>query len=325
MNGNAEPIAPAESAPAAQPVPAAEAAAAAESAPASRPARGIPWPATLYALGAIAMFVTMALCIRALAHHVPAGDIAFYRAFFGIIMLAPLFFGGGWARAKRNLATRRIGLFGLRALVTYLAIASYFFALTRISLAEAIALNSTLPIWMTAMAAIFLHEQVDPRRWIAIGVGFLGTLVIVRPGFAVVSWATIAALTSAALYGGAAILVKMLARTEPPGRIVFYMNLFMVVLAAGPFLYDFTLPRWSDMPFILGVGLAGTLAHYSQSNALKRADASFVAPFDFLRLPLSAFCGYLIFDDRPGIWVWIGASMVFAGTILVTKRGRRAR
>lgn len=280
----------------------------------------IPWPATLYALGAIAMFIFMAVSIRALADRLPAGDMAFYRAFFGLLLLLPLVFGGGLARARRQLTTRRLPLFALRALLTYLAIASYFYALTKIAMAEAIALSITLPVFMTAMAAVVLGERVGLRRWSAVALGFAGAVVIVRPGFAVVSWAAMAALASAALYAAAGIAVKMLSRTEPPTRIVFYMNLFVALLAAAPVLVDFTAPGWSDLPYIVAIGATGTAAHFFQSNALKRADASFVAPFDFLRLPLGALCGYLIFGDRPGVWVWIGGAMIFASIFWIARR-----
>jgi drug/metabolite transporter (DMT)-like permease len=190
-------------------------------------------------------------------------------------------------------------------------------------MAEAISLSTTLPIFMTALAALVLGERVGARRWIAVAIGFVGALVIVRPGLAVVSWAALAALGSAALYAAAGIVVKVLARSEPPGRIVFYMNLLVTALAAAPFLAEFTPPGWPDLPYILAIGLTGTAAHFFQANALKRADASFVAPFDFLRLPLGAICGYLIFDDDPSNWVWVGAALVFAGTILVTRRQKR--
>jgi len=283
----------------------------------------VPWVASAHALGAIVMFVAMAVFIRALADRLPAGDIAFYRAFFGLLLLLPLVLGGGWARTRRILATRHLALFGLRALFTYLAIVGYFYALTKIPMAEAISLSATLPIFLTAMAALVLGEAVGARRWTAVAIGFVGALVIVRPGLAPVSWAALTALASAVLYAAAGIVVKVLARSEPPGRIVFYMNLFVAALAVAPVLADFTPPRWSDMPFILAIGATGTAAHFFQSNALKRADASFIAPFDFLRLPLGALCGYIIFDDRPSDWVWIGAALVFAGTMLVTRRSRR--
>ncbi len=279
-----------------------------------------PWAATFHALGAIAMYVAMAVFIRAVSERLPAGDIAFYRAFFGLMLLMPLVFGGGWPRAKRTLATKALPLFGLRALLTYLAIVSYFYALTKIPMAEAIALSGTLPIFMTVMAALVLGEAVGMRRWTAVVLGFAGAMVIVRPGFAAVSWAALAALGSAVFYAAAGIVVKMLARTEPPGRIVFYMNLFVSLLAATPFLIDFTPPRWSDLPFIVAIGATGTAAHYFQSNALKRADASFVAPFDFLRLPLGALCGYFLFHDSPSDWVWLGAALIFASTFWIAKR-----
>ncbi len=287
--------------------------------PAPRAAR-TPWAAVFYALGAIVMFVVMAICIRALADRLPAGDITFYRNFFGLLLMLPFVFARGPAYARDLLKTRKFGLLMLRAVLTYAAVLAYFYAVTKIPLAEAIALNSTLPIFMTAMAAMMLGERVGMQRWAAVAFGFAGALVILRPGFAEVSWAALASFASAALYAAAAIDVKILARTEPPARIVFYMNLLVSILAAGPLLVDFTPPRWSDLPYILGIGAAGTLAHICQSNALKRADASFVAPFDFLRLPLGAIAGFALFDDRPGIWVWAGAALIFASAFWIARR-----
>jgi drug/metabolite transporter (DMT)-like permease len=284
------------------------------------------WPAILYAVGAIVMFVVMAICIRALADRLPAGDITFYRTFFGLLLMLPFVLGRGPSNARRLLATRKLGLLMLRAVLTYTAVLSYFYAVTKIPLAEAIALNSTLPIFMTAMAAAMLGERVGPRRWLAVVVGFGGALVILRPGFAEVSWPALASFASAALYAAAAIDVKILARTEPPARIVFYMNLLVTVLAAGPFLVEFAPPLWSDLPYILAIGGAGTIAHLFQSNALKRADASFVAPFDFLRLPLAAIAGFMLFDDKPGLWVWAGAALIFASAFWIARReGARKR
>jgi drug/metabolite transporter (DMT)-like permease len=274
----------------------------------------------MYALGAIVMFVVMAVCIRALASRVSAGDITFYRTFFGLLLMLPFVLGRGPGYARQLLATRRFGLFMLRAVLTYTAVISYFYAVTKIPLAEAIALNSTLPIFMTAMAAAMLGERVGMQRWLAVALGFAGALVILRPGFAEVSWPALASFASAALYAAAAIGVKVLARTEPPARIVFYMNFLVTVLAAAPFLADFSAPLWSDMPYILAIGGAGTLAHLFQSNALKRADASFVAPFDFLRLPLAAIAGFALFDDQPGLWVWAGAALIFASAFWIARR-----
>jgi drug/metabolite transporter (DMT)-like permease len=271
-------------------------------------------------VAAIVMFVAMAVCIRALANRLPAGDIAFYRAFFGLLLLLPLIFGGGWTRARQMLGTKRLPLFALRALLTYLAIAAYFYALTKIAMAEAIALSATLPIFMTAMAALVLGEAVGVRRWAAVALGFAGALLIVRPGFAAVSWAALTALASAALYAAAGIVVKILARTEPPSRIVFYMNLLVAILAAAPVLVDFTPPRWADVPFVVAIGATGTAAHFFQSNALKRAEASFVAPFDFLRLALGALCGYAIFADQPSDWIWVGGALIFAGIFWIARR-----
>lgn len=292
-------------------------------APVKPPPRVSPWPAAAWAVGAILNYVVMALCIRALANRLPASDITFYRAFFGLILTLPFVFGAGLPRAVTTLKTRRLPLFALRAVLTYAAILTYFYAVTKIPLAEAVALNSTLPIFMTALAAIVLGERVGAGRWFVILLGFAGALVIIRPGFAEVSWAAIGALVSAACYGAAGVVVKLLSRTEPPGRIVLYMNLLIAPLAAIPLFWSATLPAWSDLPFVLAIGAAGTMAHFCQSNALKRAEASFVAPFDFLRLPLAALGGYILFSDSPSNWVWAGAALVFVSTFWLARGGKR--
>jgi drug/metabolite transporter (DMT)-like permease len=291
-------------------------------APAEGRAAGPAWP---WALGAIFFFVAMIVCIRALAGRLPAGDMAFYRAAFGLALMLPFLLGGGAARARQRLATRRLGLYLLRAALTYAAIVSWFYAVTKIPLAEAIALNTTIPIFTTALAALVLGERVGVARWASVVAGFAGALVMLRPGLAAVSVAALAALGSAVLYAGAGICVKLLARTEPAGRIVFYMNLLVAIAAAGPFVVEGVAPRLADLPLILAIGAAGTLAHYCQSHAMKRADASFVAPFDFLRLPLGAVAGYALFADRVDPWIWPGAALVFAGVLMLARAEARRR
>jgi drug/metabolite transporter (DMT)-like permease len=283
-------------------------------------AAGPAWP---WALGAIFFFVAMIVVIRMLAGRIPAGDMAFYRTAFGLLLMLPFLLGGGAGRVRQRLKTRRLGLYLLRAALTYGAVVSWFYAVTKIPLAEAIALNTTIPIFTTALAVVLLGERVGLVRWASVAAGFAGALVMLRPGFAEISLAALAALGSAVLYAGAGICVKLLARTEPAGRIVFYMNLLVAIAAAGPFVVEGVAPRWADLPLILAVGGAGTLAHYCQSNAMKRADASFVAPFDFLRLPLGAVAGYALFADRVDPWIWPGASLVFAGVLILARAEAR--
>ncbi len=287
--------------------------------PAGAKAAHDPARAALWALGASLNYVVMVILIRNISDHLPPADIAFYRVFFGMLMMLPLFMGGGVGRAKEQLRTKRIGLLWLRACLTYVAVLGYFYAVVKLPLAEAIALNSTIPICTAVLAAVILREKVSPARWFVVLLGFAGALLIVRPGIAVIGWAALAAFGSAALYAGAGICVKLLARTEPAKRIVFYMNFLIAALAAGPVIYDGTLPRWSDLPWIIGIGAAGSLAHYCWSNALRLAEASFVAPFDFVRLPLGALAGWLLFADQVSPWVWPGAALIFVSAVWLAR------
>jgi drug/metabolite transporter (DMT)-like permease len=208
----------------------------------------------------------------------------------------------------------------LRAALTYLAMTAYFYAVATINIVDAVALNTTLPLWLTVLAALILSERVGPRRWLATAIGFGGALVILRPGFVAVSPAALLALASAILYAGAAIVVKVLARTEPATRIVFFMNLYLLMIAAGPAAWRWNLPDWDSVPYLLAIGLAGTLAHVCNTRALAAADASFIAPFDFLRLVMVTLAGWLIFDDPGSVWTWVGAIVVFGSATYITRR-----
>ncbi len=183
------------------------------------------------------------------------------------------------------------------------------------------ALNATIPLFTAVLAAFLLPEVVGIRRWTATLIGFGGALLVVRPGFQELTLSVFFAVGSAFFYASAAIVVKILGRTEPTTRIVFYMNLVLLLIAVVPWAISWNMPKsWEVVGFLLAIGLSGTLAHILVTRAMAAADASFCAPFDFWRLFMVVIFGWLLFDDAGGVWTWVGGIIIFAAAAYITRR-----
>jgi drug/metabolite transporter (DMT)-like permease len=195
-----------------------------------------------------------------------------------------------------------------------------FSALGMMPFAEAIAISFTAPLFATAGAAIFLHEVVKMRRWTATIVGFIGVLIIVRPGAGALSLGVPVALAAAAFSSATSLMVKDLVRTEPTASVVTYMVLIMTPLSLLPALFVWTWPGIYDWPLILGMGLSGTLGHLAWTRAFSLADASAVMPYDYSRMLFGAVIGFVVFNEVPTIYTWIGAAIICASAIYIAKR-----
>jgi len=282
------------------------------------PVRGAVWM-----VAATTCFALMAIFIRMLAGKQTAFDITFWRSVFGTLVMLPFMLRG---LKEGMFRTRKMPLMSLRAIFTYVAMASYFYAIAEINIVDAVALNATIPLWTILLVVLFLPEKVGPRRWVGTAIGFAGAMVILRPGFQEIGIASLLALGSAFFYAAAGITVKILSRTEPTARIVFYMNLLLVVIAAVPWALSWNPPQdWESVILLVAIGIAGTLAHVCITRAYQVADASFCAPFDFWRLVLVVIAGWLIFDDPGSVWTWVGGIIVFASAAYVTRREALAR
>jgi len=285
-----------------------------------RPVLGAAWM-----IGAMTSFTVMVVLVRYVTdprlNPVPlkATDVAFYRSLVALAMMLPFYFRRGVARGLVDLKTRRMKMFWLRGLLTYGALTTYVYAVAHMVLVDAVALNSTIPLFTAILAAALLRERVGPARWLITVVGFAGALLVLRPGVIEVSWAAVAALVSAALYASTGITVKLLAASEPTWRIVFYTNATLGLISAVPALILWNPPTMQQAPIVIAVGLTSTLAHFCMARAFSYADASFVAPFDFIRLVLITFAGYFLFGETASVWTWVGAIIIFGSAIYLTR------
>jgi drug/metabolite transporter (DMT)-like permease len=265
------------------------------------------------------LFATMTGIVRHVSLGMHPFEVGFFRYVFGVAALIPWILYSGQAKIR----TRRLGLHFGRSLLALATVMFFFAAVSWMPLAEATALSFTAPFFTTLGAAIVLGEMVGRRRWAAVAIGFAGAMIILRPGFAVVSPPALLALASAATLAGGVLAVKKLSRTESADTIVLYMTGLMAVLSLPPALFVWTTPSPSDWGWLAALGLVGTLAQMSFVRSFRAADASVVLPFDYFKLLVAAVFGYVFFAEVPDIETWIGGSIIFAATLYTT--GREAR
>jgi len=260
------------------------------------------------------------IAVRLLSGHMPSIEIVFFRNAIGLVFFLALFSWRGFGFVK----TRNFGLHLQRNLVNFSGMWLWFAALGLMPMAKAIALHFTVPIWATILAIVILTERPGPRRLIATAIGFGGVLIILRPGMIPVGFAALMVLGSAILYAGVGIYSRVLGRTDDPATTTFYYQLMLSVFALGPALFVWVAPVWDDLPALLAVAAAGTIAPYCQIRAFKYAEASVVSPIDFLRLPVTASFAWVVFGESTEVWTWIGAAVIFGSTYYMTLVASRA-
>lgn len=269
-----------------------------------------------WAILAAVSFAFMMTSVRSMEGKFDAFEIVFFRAVVGLFMVVPLVsrFGIG------ALKTAKMPLHIVRTLFALFAMATLYYALAEIPVAQAIALTFLIPLFTTMAAGLVLRESVGIYRWSATLVGFAGAMVIIRPGIAEISLPVLLVVLSSALYAGAWSSVKILTCTDSAAVTVFWMNVLMVPLTAIPVVFLWVTPDWSDAPALLIMAVSGWSAHFCQARAFEKSDASAVMPFDFLRLPLGALFGYFLFAELIDGWTWAGAVIIFAAGYYITRR-----
>lgn len=246
--------------------------------------------------------------------------ISFWRNLLSVLVFAPWLVRHGPA----VLRTRRTGLLIWRAVLMVTSSTSMFFAVSLMPIAEATALSFTTPIFSAILAVLILREFVGPRRWIALCVGMIGVVVILRPGAAAIDPAAALPLLAALTFAVVIITGKQLAPTDSPERIAFYLVVYMVPISLVPALFFWQWPAAHQLPWLLAIGATASLNMYSLSRALRIGEASQTLPYDFVRLPFVAVIGFVFFDQSPEVWTWLGAAIIFGSSVYVTYREAKA-
>src|SRR5436305_7804280 len=260
--------------------------------------------------------VMMNVLIRLAAQRMHPFEVTFFRCLFGLLVMAPFIIRAGPALFHNSRAM----FFTLRAAVGLVSMLTWFYGITLVPLATATAVNFTAPLFATIGAALILHEDVRLRRWSAVAIGFVGVLVIIRPGADRLDLNLLLILVSAASAAMNNITVKFLARTERPNMIVAYFVMYLTPLSLLPALFVWQWPDLRTLAALVGLGAIGTVAHLSLARAYVAADASACAPYAFVRLPYAALIGYLIFGELPDAATWVGAAIIVGAAMYVAYR-----
>jgi drug/metabolite transporter (DMT)-like permease len=268
-------------------------------------------------MAAYAAFISsMHICIRIVSTDMHAFEIAFFRNLFALVVLIPWF----WKLGLAPLKTKRLGLLVARGTLNTFCMLAYFTALTIGNLAEITALSFTAPIYATIIGMFAFGEKVGIRRWAAILTGFAGVLVILRPGLQTIGFSQILVLTSAAGWAACMVMVKDLGRTESAITITAYMSLVMTPLSLIPASYHWVWPTMEQYAWLLLLGGLGGIGQLLFTQALRLGETHVVTPMDFLRLVFMSLFGFLLFDQVPDKFMWIGALMIFSAVAYIAYR-----
>ena len=232
-------------------------------------------------------------------------------------MLWPLVHASGGLAAMR---TRRIVPHLARNTVHYGAQFGWFLALTMIPIAQVVAIEFTMPIWTALLAVAFLGERLGAARVVAVVLGLVGVAVIVRPGLEHVDPGQLIALAAAVGFAISIILVKSLTATESAISIIFWMLVVQSVIGVVPAAWVWRTPTAQVWPWIGVIALCGTYSHYCMTQALRHADAMMIVPMDFLRVPLTAVAGWLVYDERIDLFTVMGAGLILVANLLNLRR-----
>lgn len=266
-------------------------------------------------------FSIMAVGIKLLGHRLDSVQIAFFRVLIGFLAILPFVASMPLAQLKtRHLHVHVVrGVFGLAAMYC-----SYY-AIARMPLADYTALSFTKPLFATLLAILILGEIVRWRRWTATLLGFVGVLIMVRPGAGTFQPAALAALADAFSIAFLITLVKRLPAQETPLGMLFYFGVFATALSIGPAIYYWQWPTLYEWTLLIGVGVLGALSQSFWIRSFRAGEASVVAPFDYLRLPIAATIGFIGFAELPSLWTFVGAGVIVGSTLYIAHRDAQLR
>ena len=272
--------------------------------------------AALWMAGWLALMLLITVAGREALHELNVFEVMLIRSSIGLLLLSPLIWrAGGFAAVK----TQRLPQHIARNTIHFGAQLGWFFALTLIPIGQVVAIEFTMPIWTAILAASFLGERMTIWKIAAIVLGIVGVVVIVRPATSEVDPGQLIALAAAVGFGVSVAMVKSLTRTEQTISILFWM--LVVQSAAGffPALYVWTWPPTHLWGWVVVIAFCGTFSHYCMARAMLHADATVVIPIDFLRVPLTAAAGWLIYSERLDVFTVLGAALILTGNLLNLK------
>ncbi len=264
------------------------------------------------------LFVAVTVMVRLLGSDMPAVQAAFIRYLIGVMLVLPML----WRMRSRGfgLGRDRVGLYALRGLVHGAAVLLWFFAMARIPLAEVTAIGFSTPVFTALGAIVIFREQVRLRRMLAILAGFVGTLLILRPGFVTIEAGSLAQLIAAFLFAGSFLLAKRMTQSESSADILVMLSIFCTLTLLPGALYYWRTPTLLEVTWLAGVAVFATTGHYAITRAIAAAPLTVTQPLSFLQLIWAILIGYWLFDEVPDSWVISGGLVIVAAVSYLAHR-----
>ena len=262
----------------------------------------------LWMLGAIASFCLMAIAARELDGQIDKFELLAIRSMVGFVLLVIIM---NVIKRPTLMFSQRTKTHFWRNLFHFIGQFSWLVGIGLLPLAEVFAIEFTVPLWVLIIAAIFLGEAITRRKFASVTLGLIGVVVIVKPGIQILDVGGLVMIIASLCFAITFILSKSLLTTEHPLTLVFYMTLIQLPLGALMAGADWTMPEPWMWPWVMAVALTGLSAHYCMFRAMQLADVSVVITLDFLRLPIIATIGMLLYGEP------VEVSVIFGGVIML--------
>lgn len=277
--------------------------------------RGIAWMALTGLL-----FVCVTGIVRHLGSDMPAIEAAFIRYVFGLALISPVLL----RLVSRGPGGDLMMLYVIRGVVHGIAVMLWFYAMARIPIAEVTAIGYTAPIFVTAGAALFLGERLHVRRIAAVAAGFVGTLIILRPGFAGINLGQLAQLTAAPLFAASFLLAKRLTGRADPAEIVGMLSLFCTLTLLPGAIAQWRPPTAEEVFWLALTACFATAGHYTMTQAFKAAPITVTQPVTYLQLVWAALLGLIAFGEALDPFVFLGGGIIVAAATYISHREAQA-
>ncbi|MCH2076366.1 MAG: DMT family transporter [Rhodobacteraceae bacterium] len=290
---------------------------------------------------AVAFFAINDTTIKFLSGDYALHEVVLFRSVLGLIVASVIVFpfAGGW----QVLKTQRLVLHILRGLLVVAANIFFFLGLAALPLADAVAIFFVSPLLITVFSVVFLGEYVGPRRWAAVAIGFVGVLIVQRPGTEAFQVASLLPVLAAACYAGLHMMTRFIGKTESAATMTVYIQLTFIVICVGfglvvgdgrfaeqenpslAFLFRaWVWPEVADLWLFLMIGFATGLGGFFISQAYRVAEPAVVAPFEYLALPIAVVAGYFVFGEVPDRATFAGIALILGAGLFIIWREARA-
>jgi len=284
--------------------------------PKSRPVAGVLWMAVTGLC-----FVAVTASVKLVGDAVPPAQAAFLRYVLGAVFLIPMI----PAMRATRLSRRALGLFGLRGVAHASGVVCWFYAMTQIPIAEVTAMNYLGPVYVSVLAVFILGERMALRRIAAVGVAFLGALVILRPGFRALDPGHLAMLFTAAAFASGYLIAKIMADEVPAAVVVFMLSVTVTICLAPLAIAQWVAVGWRELGLLFLTAVFATAGHYTMTLAFSSAPLTVTQPVAFLQLVWAALLGALAFGEPVDAFVVLGGATITAAVTFIAWREAVAR